>query len=289
MLGAALAARANAADANQASWLDNTISPVANPIFFEDPKVTSEVRPVYMYHFLPNTFNFSGGSVPLGGQVQVTALQLRYALTERLGIIATKDGYIEFQPKHTLGHGYGWGDLAAGLKYVAINSEKNQFIMTPGFTLTVPTGSRDVYQGNGSGEWNLFISAEKGFDQFHATANAGFNIPNNFSDNTAQMHYSLQADYYVCQYFIPFAVLNGYTILSDGNHNVLPVPLNTEGYDLINFGSTDASGTTQISMGGGARCRLVKSLDVGVSYEVGVGNPVGIFQSRITADLIWRF
>lgn len=289
VLGAALAARANAADANQASWLDNTISPVANPIFFEDPKVTSEVRPVYMYHFLPNTFNFSGGSVPLGGQVQVTALQLRYALTERLGIIATKDGYIEFQPKHTLGHGYGWGDLAAGLKYVAINSEKNQFIMTPGFTLTVPTGSRDVYQGNGSGEWNLFISAEKGFDQFHATANAGFNIPNNFSDNTAQMHYSLQADYYVCQYFIPFAVLNGYTILSDGNHNVLPVPLNTEGYDLINFGSTDASGTTQISMGGGARCRLVKSLDVGVSYEVGVGNPVGIFQSRITADLIWRF
>jgi len=289
VLGAALAARANAADANQASWLDNTISPVANPIFFEDPKVTSEVRPVYMYHFLPNTFNYSGGSVALGGQVQVTALQLRYALTERLGIIATKDGYIEFQPKHTLGHGYGWGDLAAGLKYMLINSEKNQFIMTPGFTLTVPTGSRDVYQGNGSGEWNLFVSAEKGFDQFHATANAGFNIPNNFSDNTAQMHYSLQADYYLCQYFIPFAVLNGYTILSDGNHNVLPVPLNTEGYDLINFGSTDVSGTTQISMGGGARCRLVKSLDVGVSYEVGVGNPVGIFQSRITADLIWRF
>ena len=82
---------------------------------------------------------------------------------------------------------------------------------------------------------------------------------------------------------------NGYTILSDGNRNVLPVPLNTEGYDLINFGSTDASGTTQISLGGGARSRLVKNVDIGVAYEVGVGNSVGIFQSRITADLIWRF
>jgi hypothetical protein len=82
---------------------------------------------------------------------------------------------------------------------------------------------------------------------------------------------------------------NGYTILSDGNRNVLPVPLNTEGYDLINFGSTDASGTTQISLGGGARSRLLKNLDIGVAYEVGVGNSVGIFQSRVTADVIWRF
>ena len=289
VLSAALAVRANAADTATVSWLDNTISPVANPIFFEDPKVTSEVRPIYMYHFLPNTFDYSGGSVPLGGQVQVMAIQIRYALTDRLGLIASKDGYIEFQPKNTLGHGYGWADLAAGLKYVLINDEENQFILTPGFTFTIPTGSRDVYQGNGSGVWNLFASAEKGFDQWHITGNAGFNIPNNFVDNTAQMHYSLQVDYYVFQYFIPFLVGNGYTILSDGNRNLLPVPLNTEGYDLINFGSTDASGTTQLSLGGGARLRLMKNLDVGVSYEVGVGNPVGIFQSRITADLIWRF
>lgn len=290
---AALAARANAADTNDVSWLDDTISPVANPILFEDPKVTSEVRPVYMYHSLPNTFNYSGGSLPLGGQVQVTALQIRYALTERIGLIASKDGYIEFQPKNTLGHGYGWADLAAGLKYELVQDEKDQFILTPGFTLTVPTGSRDVYQGNGSGVWNLFASAEKGFDQLHVTGNAGFNIPDNFSDNTAQLHYSLQVDYHVCQYFIPFLVGNGYTILSQtqnkSDQSLSAVPLNTEGYDLINFGSCDASGTTQLSLGGGARSRLLKNVDVGVSYEVGVGNSVGIFQSRVTADLIWRF
>jgi len=69
----------------------------------------------------------------------------------------------------------------------------------------------------------------------------------------------------------------------------LPVPLNTEGYDLINFGSTDASGTTQLAVGGGARARLVKNVDLGLSCEVGAGNSAGIFSSRITADLIWRF
>jgi hypothetical protein len=146
-----------------------------------------------------------------------------------------------------------------------------------------------VFQARGSGEWNAFVSAEKGFDQLHLTANGGLIIPNNFGENTAQLHYSLQADYYVCQYFIPFAVANGYTILSNGNHNQLPVSLNTEGYDLINFGSTDTSGTTQMTIGGGVRSRIVKNVDVGIAYEAGVVNPVGIFESRITADAVWRF
>jgi hypothetical protein len=293
VLTAVISTTAHAADIGKTNWLDNTISPVANPIYFEDPRVTSEVRPVYMYHWLPDTFDFRGGSVPLGGQVQVMALQLRYALTDRLGLIASKDGYIQFQPQHTLGHAYGWADLAAGLKYVLVDDQDNQAIVTPGFTLTIPTGSTEVYQGHGSGSWDAFVSAEKGFDRFHATANTGFIIPNNFAEQTAQLHYSLQLDYYTCQYFIPFGVLNGYTILSNGHsqgdQSLSAVPLNTEGYDLINFGSADASGTTQMTLGGGARSRLLKNVDLGFAYEVGVVNPKGIFESRVTADVVWRF
>ena len=293
VLTAALATTAGAADAGKVNWLDNTISPVANPIYFEDPRVTSEVRPVYMYQTLPDTFDFAGGSVPLGGQVQVMAVQLRYALTEKLALIATKDGYIQFQPHHVLGHGYGWGDLAAGLKYMLVDDQDNQAVLTPGFTLTIPTGSTEVFQGNGSGDWNLFVSAEKGFDNFHATANVGFIIPNNFAQQTAQTHYSLQLDYYTCQYFIPFAVMNGYTILSEtknaASQSLNAVPLNTEGYDLINFGSCAASGSTQLTVGGGFRSRLVKNVDVGLAYEAGVVDPKGIFDTRITADVIWRF
>ncbi len=147
--------------AGGSNWLDNTISPVSNPIYFEDPKITSEVRPVYLYQTLPDTFNFKGGSVPLGGHVQVVGVQLRYALSDRLGLIATKDGYIAFQPDHTLAHAYGWGDLAAGLKYAVLDDNENQFIVTPGFTITLPTGSMDIFQGHGSGIWNLFVSAER--------------------------------------------------------------------------------------------------------------------------------
>jgi hypothetical protein len=272
------------------NWQDDTISPVANPILFEDAKINSEVHPVYMYHFLPDTFDFAGGKVPLGGDTQVMAVQARYALTDRLAIIATKDGYVEFQPNHTLAHRYGWADVAAGLKYAIIDNEASQLLVTPGLTVTVPLGSTDVWQGHGSGEENVFVSAEKGFGKFHVLANVGAIIPNDFSQDTAQLHYSLQLDYYVHQYFIPFFALNGYTILSDGNQKLLgAVPLNTEGYDLINFGSTDASGTTQLTVGGGFRTRLLKNLDFGAAYEAGVADPVGIFDSRVTVDLIWRF
>ena len=276
--------------ADNSSWLDNTISPVANPIYFEDAKITSEVHPVYMYHFLPDTFHFAGGSVPLGGDVQVMAVQARYAVNDRLAIIATKDGYVQFQPDHTLNSRYGWADLTAGLKYAVVDDKDNQLLVTPGFTITVPTGSTDVWQGHGSGAENVFVSAEKGFDKFHIMANVGAVIPNDFDQNTAQLHYSLQLDYYVHQYFIPFFALNGNTILSDGTQKLLGVvPLNTEGYDLINFGSSQASGTTQLTVGGGFRSRLLKNLDIGASYEAGVIDPVGIFDSRVTVDLIWRF
>lgn len=287
---AALALCVLKASAQEDNWQGRAISPVGNPIYFEDPRITTEVRPVFMQHWLPDTFHFNGGSVPLGGAVRVYALQLRYALTERLGLIATKDGYIEMKPDHILPHSHGWANLAAGLKYALVDDRKNQLLVTPGFTFEIPTGSTDVYQGRGSGEWNPFVSAEKGFGDFHLTGNLGFRIPNDFNKQTAQVHYSFQADYFANRYFIPFFVANAYTILSEGDNKLLgAVDLNTEMYDLINFGSTKAAGTTQLTVGGGFRSKLTKCLDFGIAYEAGVINPVGIFESRLTADFIWRF
>jgi hypothetical protein len=278
--------------AEDGSWKDGLITPVANPIYFEDPRITSEVRPFFIQHYFPKRFDITGGSVALDGDAQVFALQLRYALTERLALIATKDGYIQIKPDGALAnnHGYGWADLAAGLKYALVDDEENQLLITPGLTITLPTGDDEVLQDDGDGEWNLFVSAAKGFDKLHLMGNLGFRIPNNFDNQTAQAHYSLQVDYEVHRYFVPFLVLNGYTMLSDGNDLLLgAVPLNTEFYDLANFGSTDVAGDTQIALGGGARSHLTKNIDLGVAYEVGVSDRVGIFDSRITVDMIWRF
>ena len=259
------------------SWKENTISPVANPIYFEDPVIRTEIRPIFAYHRTDPSF------VTGDGDAQVYALQLRLKLTDRLAFIATKDGYMDLNTDNIKSD--GWNDISAGFKYAVIDDEANQFILTPGFTFSIPIGDEEVFQGRGDGEWDVFVSAEKGFGNAHLTGNVGVRIPNDSDAQSTILHYSVQFDYYVHQYFIPFIVANGYTVLSEGNN----LPLDSEGYDVINFGSSLADGTTQITLGAGFRSRIMKNVDLGFAYEKAVVSPEGLFDDRFTFDVSIHF
>lgn len=260
-------------------WQDQAIAPVTNPIFFETPMIQSEVRPIFLYH------KMDSGLLGAPVDVRIYAVQLRYALTDRLALIATKDGYIDIGGKGKALNREGWADLAAGLKYALFQSEDKQFIVTPGFTVEIPTGNQDVFQGSGSGELNLFVSAMKGWDDLHATATLGGRIPFDGDKKTSNIRYSAMLDYYVCKWFIPYVSFNAFTTMSDGNGP----GFQSEGFDLINFGSSAASGHTQGAVGGGFRTRLLQNLDLGFGYEYGVISKNDIFKARYTFDLIWRF
>ncbi len=95
---------------------DDFISPMINPVFFEDPRTLTELRPIYIRHETPNRLGTLG--LP-GGNIQLFAAQFRIALTERLSLIATKDGYIVSDIGGPLGDllDDGWADVSAGLKY----------------------------------------------------------------------------------------------------------------------------------------------------------------------------
>jgi hypothetical protein len=259
-------------------WIDHAIAPVANPIYFETPLIQSEVRPLFAYHRL------DAGLLGVGGDVKVYAVQLRYAITDRLALIATKDGYTQIH----LDNGAkldGWNDLAAGLKYALIQNDASQLVVTPGFTVTLPTGNEEVFQGTGKGRVDLFVSALKGFGDFHITGNVGGTIPFNFDQNTANLRFNALADYYVCNWFIPFVGYNSFLTVSEGNAIGLP----SEGFDVINFGSSNASGHLQGTIGLGFRSRITSSLDFGAAYEFGVIDTKDIFKDRLTVDLVWRF
>ena len=275
------AVAAQGADNTKSDWTSDLIAPVANPILFESPTIGSELRPLFLYHQLNDKF------ATKGGDVEVYALQFRLRLTDRLALIATKDGYIDFNPKTGLKHETGMADITAGLKYALVNDEQNKFLLTPGFTYTIPIGTDRVFQGddNGSGQFDLFVSAEKSVSDVQIMGNLGVIVPIDSDKDTAQLHYSLQVAYPVCQWFKPFAVLNGYTVLSEGNG----LALGSEGYDVINFGASNAGGETQIVLGAGFRTAISKSVDLGFAYEKGVDHSNGIFDYRITADVVWKF
>jgi opacity protein-like surface antigen len=58
---------------------------------------------------------------------------------------------------------------------------------------------------------------------------------------------------------------------------------------VINFGSSGASGVTQMTLGGGFRTRLTDNMDFGVAYEKAILSPEGLTDDRFTFDLSIRF
>ena len=125
-------------------------APIGDPIYFESPFNNTEVRLLYVWH------DFADGCQLNGGTLNILAAQVRVALTERLGFIATKDGY-SFLNAGALPDGDGWNDLAAGLKYVAYASKEDDFVLTPGVRFQFQTGESDVLQ-NSCFEVSPFIS-----------------------------------------------------------------------------------------------------------------------------------
>ncbi len=211
-------------------------------------------------------------------------MQIRYALTDRLAIIANQDGYLNVN-NNALGNPEGWMDLALGFKYAVIDNEAAAFILTPGLTFHVPTGDRDIFQGRGGGEFNPFVSFQKGFGDFHLSGNVGVRIPVNQNEQSTVAHYSLMADYYTCRWFIPFISFNAFSVLGDAEN----IGLNTEGYDVMNFGASNANGRTQGALGVGFRSRIMDNVDLGLAYEKAVIKPYGLFDDRITFDICIRF
>ena len=125
------------------------ISPMTNPVNFEDPRTLTEARLIFLNHWLPPEL--------AGDCVQLYALQLRAALTDRLSVIATKDGYIVSQSTLPVLDD-GWADVAAGLKYNLFSNPWRGRILSAGVTYELPSGSRSALQGNGDGEFHMFLT-----------------------------------------------------------------------------------------------------------------------------------
>lgn len=269
---------ANFESASAIDWKDAAIGPVSNPVWFEDPRVFTSIRPLYMFHRIDDNFTIGGADVQLMGA------QIRVALTERLGLIINNGVYIHFNPENG-STSEGMSNIGGGFKYVLIDNEEHQFIVTPQLTFMSASGSRDVFQGAGSGEINAAVSVGKGFDKLLLLTNLGVRMPLDQGKQVNQFHYSFHASYNLCDHFIPLVELNGYTNLGDADDGL---PLNSNGADLINFGAGE-KGDTLVTLAAGFRSKLLDNVTFGAAYEIPLTSPEGFFRDRVTVDLEFRF
>jgi hypothetical protein len=256
--------------------------PVGQPLYFESPFNDTGVRALWLKHY------FSRNSVLQGGNVTVYALQARVALSERLSLIATKDGYSEIETG-LLGEDEGWNDLAAGFKYVAVVDREADLVVTPGIRLMTEQGHRLYGVINGStAEVSPFVSFAKGFGDVHAIGNVTLRVPTDGDEGNTVLHWDLHLDVDVNSgaqaVFAPVFELHGLHYLSDGD---LALPIG--GGDYTNLGSQpDTSFVGWASLG--ARFEILTKYELGLVYEVALTDPGDdIWKDRVTLDFCIRW
>lgn len=259
--------------------LSDMISPVSHPTTFEDPRMNTEVRPIFMHHEIDSDF------ITQGGDVQLYALQLRYAISDDLAIIATKDGYVDFNPDAALVDEEGWANVSGGVKYAFFRNAEEGVIATGGLRYEAPVGNRDVFFGEGDGHLNPFVSAAVAIGDISVMSGSGLRLAVDGEDSSfwdLDLHIS-----YKLGNFYPLIEVGMIHVVDSGRR----LPVADEGEDLFSFGSINSEGKSLVTGGIGARYRVSDDIDLGVVYQIPLTSGAGsnILDWRLTTDLIYSF
>ena len=252
------------------------ISPMTNPVFFEDPRNNTEIRGIFFNHKVP----LAAG----GGDVQLYAAQIRARLSENVSLIATKDGYVTSSNPLI---NDGWADTAFGFKFNLIRDAATQTLLSTGFTYELPSGEADAFQGNGNGELNLFLSGGKQIGcKSHFLTAMGLRAPLNNTDESTSTYLSMHYDYKFRPRAYFLTELNWYHWLEAGRDGPIP---GIEGLDVINFGNPGVAGNDIVTSAVGMKFKPHRHQEIGVAFEFPLTEREDILDNRLTVDWIFRF
>ncbi|MBI3468303.1 MAG: hypothetical protein HY000_35310 [Planctomycetes bacterium] len=252
---------------------------MTNPVFFEDPRTLTEVRPIFIHH------NISTHPPLAGGDLQVVAMQVRAALTERLSVVAAKDGFIFTGSDAPLDD--GWADIALGLKYNLYSDPALQQLWSVGLSYELPVGTPRALQGNGDGEFYLYTGAGAQVgDWWHLISTAGFRLPADTVDENQLFSWGLHLDrQFGDSGFYFFNETNWYHYLKSGAAGIPTVG----GMDFFNLGSSDVAGNDVVTDGFGIKYKPSIHCEIGVAWEVPLTDRRDLIDNRLTTDLILRY
>jgi hypothetical protein len=277
---------------------ESAIRPITNPTLFDLAVPRTQIHAVFMHQQLPDYLSTQAGNLPVDGDFNLFAVQFEYAFNERFSIVATKDGYIDFNPDDTLVESEGFANLAAGIKYALIYRPEDQFILSGIATVELPTGDSEVWQGNGDAALNLTLTELKMWDRLQMAGATGVHIPFDSDAESFTGFLSAHVSYEISPWFIPLVELNWYHVFEEGDGSssfddqpAIPAIANFEGGDLINFGAAN-SGVNEdiVTIGLGFRSRLSQATTIGFAWETPLTDEKeNLMDNRFTADLIWEF
>ena len=267
---------------------DDFISPMSNFVFFEDPRTLTEARPIFFHHKLPNQV----GSLRLpGGEVQLFAVQLRAALTERLSFIAVKDGFIWADMAGGALDALlndGWADVTAGLKYNLLRDTCRGSLLSAGFTYEIPIGSQRTLQDIGDGEFHIFLSGGQRFldGMGHYLGALGYRFPVDDVVQTSALHWSNHFDIKLTDRVYAFTEFIWWHWTDSA---AVGLPLGVAGHDAFNLFSTNVTGNDLLTQSVGFKLKPSGNTELGIGYEFPLTSRRDIIDDRLQLDLILRY
>jgi hypothetical protein len=181
---------------------------------------------------------------------------------------------------------------------------ENSFILSGRLVYEAPTGSDQVFQGNGNGNITPSMLFLKGIDKLQVSGSLGFVIPLDTNDENTLFYDSWHMSYAVTNWFRPLMEVNHFYVVDNGDRDVPNSGLNAlgtskeddlvagiaefNGCDLINLGGrSNDKNRNLITMAVGARFRVTEWLDVGTAYEfVLTDESKGMIEDRFQMDAV---
>lgn len=268
---------------------DDFISPMINFVFFEDPRTVTELRPIYLNHNVPSTI---GSNIAAGGSVQLYAMEIRLRLTEKLSLIATKDGYIVDNTGGTLTTilDDGWADVTLGLKYNVLRDRCKGRLASIGFTYELPIGSTRALQDIGDGEFHMFLTAGQRLldGDAHFLTSVGYRLPVDTAVQNSAIHWSNHLDYRIHKKLYVLTELAWWHWTDDAS-DPAAAALGVAGQDLFNLSVNNIAGNNLVTQNVGVKYKPNGHIEAGVAYEFPLTEFKDIIDNRLQVDLILRY
>lgn len=270
------------------------VSPVSNPLFFEDPRSLTELRPIFMYQRIPGKYrtvtDLGTGTTRAfsGGDLQFFGLQARLALNERVSLVLNELGGISFNPDEAgpigLSGGTSFAEIQFGPKFTFYRDDCTNTIAAIGVFFNIPAGDQKAFQDTGNGGATPYISVGQKLGNFHLLSTFGYRF--GFGNERSESFYlSAHLDYSIFDRIYPLVELNWYHWTKNGSRS----GADFEGQDLINFGSNNVSGNDVLTLAAGVRFKITENIQAGIVYEFPISPRDDLLSYRIGADMIFRY
>ena len=266
---------------------DDFISPMINFVFFEDPRTVTELRPIYVSHWVPNTI---GNGTTAGGNVHLFAAQFRIALTDRLSLIAVKDGFILDNTEGALDTliDDGWADVSAGLKYNFLRNRSTGTLASAGFTYEIPMGSDRALQSVADGEFHMFLTMGQRLfcGNAHFLSSFGYRLPVDNDLQATSVHWSNHFDVRLTERTYVFTEVAWWHWTENATSGAA---LGLAGHDLFNLSASDVAGNDLVTQNVGMKYKPCGNFEAGIAYEFPLTDFEDLLSSRLQLECIFRY